>query len=193
MATATRAPQFADVVLESEGVTLRAFTDADLHDITAFCSDEETQRWLPLPSPYTVDDARWFVETFAREQMANGAGIVRAVELDGRRAGAFDLKKSNWRAKTTEIGYWAAPWVRGKGVTTKAVRLLSSWALTDQGMERVELLAATGNTASHRVAEKAGFQREGIARNAGFTHDGRVDLTVWSLVPADLIPLAHEH
>ena len=193
MATATRTPQFADVVLESEGVTLRAFTGGDLDDITAFCSDEETQRWLPLPSPYTVDDARWFVEAFAREQLASGAGIVRAVELDGRLAGAIDLKKSDWRAKTTEVGYWAAPWVRGKGVTTKAVRLLSTWALTDQGMERVELLAATANTGSQRVAEKAGFQREGIARNAGFVHDGRVDLTVWSLVPADLIPVAHEH
>jgi RimJ/RimL family protein N-acetyltransferase len=112
--------------------------------------------------------------------------------VDGRLAGAIDLKKTDWSALTTEVGYWSAPWVRGRGVTTTAVRLLASWALTDQGLERVELLAATGNEASSRVADKAGFQREGIARNAGVTHGGRVDLTVWSLVPADLIPRAHE-
>jgi len=82
--------------------------------------------------------------------------------------------------------------VRGRGVTTAAVRLLASWVLTDQGFERAELLTAMGNTGSERVAEKAGFQREGIARNAGVIHGGRVDLTVWSLVPADIIPTPDE-
>ncbi|MGI8829666.1 MAG: GNAT family N-acetyltransferase [Candidatus Limnocylindria bacterium] len=48
------------------------------------------------------------------------------------------------------------------------------------------LRAATGTLASQRVAEKAGFIREGVARNAGFTNAGRVDLVVYSLVAADL-------
>ena len=63
---------------------------------------------------------------------------------------------------------------------------ISGWALREQGFERVELRAATGNLASQRVAEKAGFVREGVARNAGHVHDGRVDLVVYSLTRADL-------
>ena len=43
-----------------------------------------------------------------------------------------------------------------------------------------------GNTASQRAAEKAGFMREGVARNAGYVHDGRVDMALFSLVPDDL-------
>jgi RimJ/RimL family protein N-acetyltransferase len=50
----------------------------------------------------------------------------------------------------------------------------------------LQLRAATGNAGSNRVAEKAGFTREGVARNAGTVHGGRVDLVVWSLVPGDL-------
>lgn len=192
MPAATQTTQFDDVTLEGEGLSLRPFTEADLDAITEACADEETQRWLPLPRPYSRDDARWFVETFSVTQRDSGAGLVRAIEVEGRLAGAIDLKKTDWTARTTETGYWAAPWVRGRGVTTTAVRLLASWALTDQGFERVELLTAMGNTGSERVAEKAGFQREGIARNAGVIHEGRVDLTVWSLVPADLIPTPHE-
>ena len=48
------------------------------------------------------------------------------------------------------------------------------------------LRAATGNHASQRVAEKAGMTREGVARSAGFTNSGRVDLVVFSFTPADL-------
>ena len=49
------------------------------------------------------------------------------------------------------------------------------------------LRAATDNVPSQRVAEKAGFTREGIARNAGVTNAGRVDLVVFSLIPADVV------
>ena len=69
---------------------------------------------------------------------------------------------------------------------TAAVVGLSDWLLGEMAFERVELRIAPGNGASHRVAEKAGFTYEGLARNAGFTDSGRVDLAVYSLVPADL-------
>jgi RimJ/RimL family protein N-acetyltransferase len=54
------------------------------------------------------------------------------------------------------------------------------------GFHRVELRIATGNAASRRVAEKAGFRVEGVARSAGYVHEGRVDLVVYSLVRSDL-------
>ncbi len=72
------------------------------------------------------------------------------------------------------------------GVTTTGPAFLDESLRAGQGFERVELRAATGNLAAQRVAEKAGFQREGLARNAGFVPAGRVDLVVYSLVPADL-------
>src|SRR6476646_1001667 len=129
MATATQPQQLDDVVLEGEGVTLRRLTEEDVDDVVAAASDPETQRWLPLPRPYSADDARWFIHTFAAEQHRSGDGLVRAVEVAGRLVGAIDLKKTDWRARTTEVGYWAAPWARGEGHTTRAVRMLATWAL----------------------------------------------------------------
>lgn len=100
--------------------------------------------------------------------------------------GVIDLKKTDWRAQVTEIGYWVAPTHRGHGLAGRATELLSRWAMGDQGMERVEITAAAGNTASQRAAERAGFAREGLCRSAGYIHAGRVDLVLYARIRADL-------
>jgi ribosomal-protein-serine acetyltransferase len=186
MTATTNQTCFPDVTLEGDGVTLRPFTEADIDEVLVAATDELTQQWLPLPRPYTRDHARWFCLDFPESQRSSGTGLVRAVEAQGRLVGAIDLKSTDWAARTTQVGYWSSPPTRGRGFMTAAVRCLAAWAVRDQDLERVELLAATGNVASQRVAEKAGFQREGVARNAGRTHGGRVDLVVYSLIPADL-------
>ena len=140
---------------------------------------------LPLPNPYTEQAARWFCLEVSAAQLVSGHGLVLGVELGGRLAGAIDLKRADWLARTVEIGYWAAPWARGRGATTSALTLLSTWVLADQGFARVEVRAATGNLASQRVAEKAGFRREGVLRNAGYVHSGRVDLVLFSRIDSD--------
>ncbi len=136
--------------------------------------------------PETTLSAGGLIGTFGPTQRESGAGIVFAIESDGRLAGVIDLKHVNWASKVAEVGYWVAPWARGRGVASQATRAISLWAIRDRDFERVELFAATGNSASQRAAEKAGFVREGVARNAGYVHDGRVDLVVYSLVPDDL-------
>ena len=62
----------------------------------------------------------------------------------------------------TAVGYWVAPWARNRGLATRAVETLSAWALGDGGFDRLELTTHPENTASQRVAEKAGFNREGL-------------------------------
>ena len=94
--------------------------------------------------------------------------------------------RTDWRARSSEIGYWVAPWARGHGLAAEAVEAVARWLLLEQRFERMVQGAATGNRASQRVAEKSGMTREGVARNAGFTNAGRVDLVVFSFVSADL-------
>ncbi len=180
------AQTFGAVTLTAGDLTLRPLTDADADDVAEACQDSETLRWLPLPRPYSVVDAEWFIGTFAPRQRESGAGVVFAIESAGRLAGVIDLKHVNWAAKVAEVGYWVAPWGRGRGVASRATRALAQWAIREHGFERVELFAATGNAASQRVAQKAGFVREGVARNAGYVHHGRVDMVLFSLVPDDL-------
>jgi len=180
------APTFHETTLTAGDLTLRPLTESDADDVAEACQDPETLRWLPIPRPYTLANAECFIGTFAPALRESGAGIVFAIQSTGRLAGVVDLKHVNWAYKVAEVGYWVAPWARGRGVASDATRALAHWAIHDHGFERVELFAATGNIASQRAAEKAGFVREGVARNAGYVHDGRVDLVLFSLVPDDL-------
>jgi RimJ/RimL family protein N-acetyltransferase len=58
-------------------------------------------------------------------------------------------------------GYWAAPWARNRGATTRALNLVCAWGFGSLGIDTVNLMTLPGNLASERVAEKAGFERVG--------------------------------
>jgi RimJ/RimL family protein N-acetyltransferase len=82
-------------------------------------------------------------------------------------------------------GYGVRPDRRGRGYASEAVVALARWALTEGGMQRIQLCAIIENVPSLRVAEKAGFQREGTLRRAELEDDGLHDLAVFSLLDDD--------
>lgn len=84
-----------------------------------------------------------------------------------------------------ETGYWIGPAARGRGYVTEAVRAVAAHAF-ERGLYRLELLAATGNLASQRVAERAGFTREGVLRKARPIPAGRADMVVFGLLKEEL-------
>jgi len=84
-----------------------------------------------------------------------------------------------------EIAYVIAPAARGRGVATEALRLLTRWGFASLGLERIQLRINPGNTGSIRVAEKAGYQREGLLRSAMAIRGNRVDVFVYSRLPSD--------
>lgn len=190
MAIVQSAPIMPAVILETERLRLRSILERDIDDVHTSCVDPELQRWIPLPAPgktYTRESAEHFCLHVAPVIRTGGDGQHWAVvdKETGRFTGSVALLRTQWPAMTTEIGYWISPWGRGKGYAAEAVVAVSRWAL-DQGFQRVELKAAVDNTASCKVAEAAGFVREGTERNAMPLHVGRSDLAVFGLVPADL-------
>jgi RimJ/RimL family protein N-acetyltransferase len=84
------------------------------------------------------------------------------------------------------VGYWLLPEARGKGLATRAVRLVSRWALRDVGLGRLGLLTEPSNLGSLRVAERSGFHREGLLRSYAEIDGRRVDYACFSLLPGDL-------
>ncbi|HEU4947405.1 MAG TPA: GNAT family protein [Kribbella sp.] len=96
------------------------------------------------------------------------------------------------RSGSGEIGYWAHPEARGRGVVTAAVDLVVRHAFTPidsggLGLHRLILTAAVA--ASQQVALANGFRRAGAWREAGVRRDGsREDLLLFDRLATDAAP-----
>jgi RimJ/RimL family protein N-acetyltransferase len=177
---------FPDPALAAAGIVLRRLVPGDIPWITAACSDRELSRYIPaIPFPYTESDARSFVER-ADRRWAEGSAAVFAIAgaPGGDGLGMIGLHLSGDDAGMAEVGYWLCRQARGHGTATTAVRLVSRWALTELGIERLSLQTAPENVASQRVAERAGFTREGLLRAWMPAPGGRRDSVMFSLLPA---------
>jgi RimJ/RimL family protein N-acetyltransferase len=169
-------------------VTLRRWVPEDAPDIARACDDPVTARWLPVPSPYTLEDGQGYVERFTRPGWADGrtADVAVTDAATGELMGAVGIKLLHRDQGVGEVGYWTAPWARGGGVASRAAALIADWGLQELGLSRVELLADVENTASVRAAEKAGFTREGVLRSARRDRHGTPrDMAVFSQVAPD--------
>ena len=82
----------------------------------------------------------------------------------------------------TSIGYWLDADHQGKGLMSMAVRAVLNHAFNVLQLNRVVLQASVDNQPSRQVAERLGFQLEGIARQSEWLYDHYTDLTVYALL-----------
>jgi RimJ/RimL family protein N-acetyltransferase len=176
-----------DPPLSDGGITLRPWREADLATMTVALQDPEIPRWTTIPSPYSERDAREYLSRAEPDRVTGrelGLAVVDAAADSV--LGGCGLSRFDWPELKCEIGYWVAREQRGRTVGTRAVRLLSRWALGPLGIERVELLADPRNEPSNRLARSVGFAREGLMRGYRRRPEGRWDLVMYSLLADDL-------
>ena len=143
--------------------------------------DPEITIWLDqIPQPYSLSDALDYIGGVGEQAFA-------ILDEDGRLAGSIGVRWNEPR-DVGEIGYWARRDVRGCGLMTRALVLIASFAIRHEGAARVQLRADVENTASRRVAEKAGFTFEGVLRAAHWNErlGRRQDWAMYSLLPDEL-------
>lgn len=169
---------------------LRAFRPSDAAAVHASCQDAEIQRWTRVPVPYAEQDAVTYVEQLCPAEWAGATGAPFAVvdRGSGRLLASVGLHGISAQDHVAEIGFWCAAGARGSGVVTQAVGVVCSWGFAELGLRRVEWLAQVGNTASRRVAERAGFVMEGVARARLDARGRQVDSWVAALLPDDVRP-----
>ena len=181
---------FPDPALAAEGIVLRRPVPHDIPWIVAACSDREMSRYIPgIPYPYSQSDARTFLEDADRGWAeGSGAAFVVGHAAGGDGLGTIGLHLFADDAGLAAVGYWLRREARGRGAATIAVRLVSGWAFDELGIKRLNLITVPENLASQRVAERAGFTREGLLRAWMPTRDGRCDSVMFSLLPDDKNP-----
>ena len=173
--------------LKDGTVALREPVAGDAAEVSAACQDPLIVRYTQVPAGYTEDHARNWFEISAQQRRRGTALPFLVVDVKGGELlGSVDLHAVDWDDRRATIGYWTASEARGRGIATRAVRLLSRWAFDALGMARVQIYADVTNASSQRVAERAGFVREGVLRSHSQLKGERFDSVIFSLLPADL-------
>jgi RimJ/RimL family protein N-acetyltransferase len=168
-------------------IRLRLLAEADLDPLIEAVQDPEIPRWTRIPSPYGhVEAQEWLVEEARLRRSGEGLATVIVDAEAGALLGGIGMVHVDWQERTSELGYWLALQARGRGVMTRAVRMLSEWIFDNLPIDRLGIMASVDNAASRAVAERAGFQFEGVLRSFVIIKGERHDMAVHSLLRGEL-------
>jgi len=204
-----RFPQDVPTITDNEPgpvVRLRPHRPEDAAGSLEQCLDPLSRQWTTVPLDYTLDDAKRFVS----QAMPGGwltdtewAFAVEATDDTGtpRYAGTVSLRDEH--EGRAEIAYGSHPWVRGRGIMERALRLLLQWGFESRDLRTVIWWANRGNWASRKLAWRLGFAFEGAPRQWLPQRGVLLDSWVGTLLATDLRkpstpwldppPLAGEH
>lgn len=137
--------------------------------------------------PCTEGEARNYLADAHRAFDAGSQVDVAVAETTSAEfvLGGASLNNIDLTQGRASVGYWLTPQARGRGVTTRAVHLITRWAFDEVRLDRLELTCAPDNVASQRVAERCGFRREGLLRAHVPFKGGRRDTVVFGLLRSD--------
>ncbi len=170
-----------------EGLLLRPFEDDDAGVFATAVREscDSISRWMPWASPDygTAQALAWFAA--CRDQREAGTALEYGIfdAPTGTFLGGAGLNEIRRGHRFCNLGYWVRSSRHGEGIAPRCVRALAAHGFSHEGLLRIEIVVAVGNTASERVALKSGAVHEGIARNRLIVHDRPVPAHMFSLVP----------
>jgi ribosomal-protein-serine acetyltransferase len=139
-------------------------------------------RYIGLPDVITdLDASRAYLRSYA-DKAAADTGRIYGIWVDETLVGGVLFRTMDLAQATAEAGCWLEPAVIGRGLVTRAVRLIIDWAIDTRGIHRVEWLVSAGNEASIAVARRLGMSRDGVLRESYLYRGARHDVEVWSVL-----------
>jgi len=176
--------RFPDTLRLRDGeLQLRRLVAADREALLRAFRDPAIPRWTGIPDPFTGEAADGLLAE-AESRWREGQTAELAIVLDDELVGGIHLTfYGDWRAS---VAYWLTAEARGRGLATRAVRLLTVWGFEAfDDLVRIELWSIVGNDPSDAVARRSGFSEEGIFRSR-FPHRGEFrDVRCFSLLRGD--------
>ena len=165
-------------------VSIRRATADDVGFLADLLTHEEVEPYLAAARPREKDDLLAEIERSEGEPEAFGLFVV---EVDGERAGTMHFERTNTRSRIASLGGLAIhPDFRGGKVSDTAARMFQRHLFDDLGFHRLQMEIYGFNERAMRHAERAGFIREGVRRQAYWRNEQWVDGVLYGLVVEDL-------
>lgn len=174
--------------IEGDLVRLRRVRREDRARILSGANDPLNQEWIrKLKAPFGTFETDSYLDGY-EEGMATGTAVHWAMADPVSNDFLGTMSVLRIARPSGEIGYWAHPEARGRGLVTRATQMAIDHAFNVLKLERLCLYAATANLASRAVAQRSGFTRIGTERRTAHREGvGLVDCDVHDLLPEDLM------
>jgi [ribosomal protein S5]-alanine N-acetyltransferase len=159
-------------------VLLRASEPRDIPAIEAGIHDPDVVRWIGPTHGSGAD-----VIALNQQRWANGSPTLSICEPDGTCIGLIWINVREADQTIGWVGYWLLPSARGRGLATRAVRLISGWAMREVGLTTLRLTTEPENERSRRVAERSGFRQIDVLHHQATLNGRLIDQVVYELGP----------
>lgn len=147
---------------------------------------DHLKNWLPfVGSTHKVSDTESFLHGILNEP-GNCRNEIFSIWYKEDFAGLIGFNDVDWLNKKTEIGYWLAEKMQGKGIVTACTEKLIKYAFHQLKLNRVQIKVAIGNQKSAAIPKRLGFSFEGIERSGELHEQKFLDLEIYSLLKKDL-------
>lgn len=173
-------------------LTLRMLKMSDAKALYQLITESRShlRKWLPwMDDGVTLAYCKELIDNNFLAH-ASRSSLMVGVFYEKKLVGIVTFNKYNWRSHIGYIGYWLGKAYEGKGIMTAAVRALIRYGFTNLQLNRIEIHCATENIKSAAIAERLGFQKEGVIREAEWLYDHYVDHYIYGLLKSEW--LEHE-
>ncbi len=125
--------------------------------------------------------SRVYLQSYA-EKAATDTGRIYGIWTDGKLVGGVLFRTMDVPQGRAEVGCWLEPSAVGRGLVTRAARVIIDWAVEERGIHRVEWQVSSANAPSIAVARRLGMTRDGVLREYYARGGRRHDIEVWSVL-----------
>lgn len=146
---------------------------------------ERLKEWCPwVDAVSSIEKTQLFIRE-KLERFCAGNGFTAGIFENRKLIGAIALEYIDVANSATEIGYWLARDVVGRGIVTNSCKVLIDHAFNELGLHRIQIRCASQNLRSRAIPEKLGFAHEGIVKQCERLHDRTVDLAIYGLLRSE--------
>lgn len=155
---------------------LRPFKKGDESSLAKNLNNKKIiKNLLLIPSPYTLKDAKEWVDKNLKEYKKEKPSMFNfVIDVDGEVVGSIGVRNIT-EHHMAEIGYWLSESYWGKGIMAEAVKLITGFGFKELRLKRMYAFTYPSNIASQKTLLKNGYVFEGILKKHAYKNKKFLD------------------
>ncbi|MFZ4826732.1 MAG: GNAT family N-acetyltransferase [Phototrophicaceae bacterium] len=167
--------------------SLRPFEEKHVTEVFALIEDnrEFLSQWLDWVDEHTsLEDTLKMMQEAVR-QFASKNGLMAGIWYEDRLVGCVGHRHIDWQNHTAKLTFWIAEPYQGAGLVSRSVKSVIQHSFYQLELGRLEIECGIDNERAIQLAERLGFMREGILRNALWLQNRPLDKVIYGLLRED--------